>query len=51
MAEAKVIEDRIASGDVGPCSHQACKNRALHIITITVKGLETTVYACAEHKL
>ena len=47
---AKVIEERLASGDVGPCSKDGCSNRALWIVDVSMKGLRATVYACQEHK-
>lgn len=37
-------------GDVGPCDHIECRERAGHRVTVSLDGLQLVGYACDRHE-
>lgn len=54
MAEKKlpvvVFDARLARGDVGPCAHGDCRERATYIVDFDVNSVEARTWVCDEHR-
>lgn len=44
-----IIGQRTPDGDFGPCAHESCDTRAVHIIDMTIDGLFVITYVCETH--
>lgn len=49
QAMVTVTTTRQASGDIGPCSHVACRERAAYALLVRVGDVEANTWVCEAH--
>ena len=45
----EINEPRRATGNIGPCSHVDCDERATRIVDVFIEGVVAHTWVCGEH--